>query len=375
MEPIGTLGAMMLFSWLPWAIVSLVGVLFVWLWWSLRRIDHHTQALSYDSVERIETGDGVAIDLRHLQPLSDLDTVLPPVVLVHGIATNHRHLDMQPDLSMARFLAGAGRDVWLLTLRTGRHDRSCYESRLASFSAMVHHDLPAAIDAVRERTGAKRIDYVGYSMGGMLMYAALGWTVEAASIRRLAFVAAPTKVRPPLRILRSLWIGLYRCVPTLFYRTPARLFADLVARFDTPLHAVSYQPGNVARAVVGSLMVNGVEDVPAALGREMTRWALSDGDIRVDGRLALANIEDLGHTVCFMVGPLDRLAPPRSVRYAYDAWGTSLAEVDKRWLSVGLEHGASADYGHADLVMGRDAARDVFRPLAEFLAEHDGQGA
>ena len=48
------------------------------------------------------------------------------------------------------------------------------------------------------------------------------------------------------------------CPPT--YGDAEQAGRDLVARFDTPLHAVSYQPGNVARAVVGSLMVNGVED-------------------------------------------------------------------------------------------------------------------
>ena len=164
-------------------------------------------------------------------------------------------------------------------------------------------------------------------------------------------------------------------INTVGFKAARAQFADLVARLATPLHAISYQPDNVAPAVVGCLMVNGIEDVPAALGREMTRWALSDGDIRVDGRLALDELKGHGHTACFMVGPFDRLAPPRSVRYAYDAWGASVDGVDKRWLLIDREHGASADYGHADLVMGRRAAQDVFRPLAEFLAGHDGQDA
>ena len=45
--------------------------------------------------------------------------ILPPVLLVHGVGANHRNNDLHPDFSLARHLAALGRDVWLLTLRSG----------------------------------------------------------------------------------------------------------------------------------------------------------------------------------------------------------------------------------------------------------------
>lgn len=84
-------------------------------------------ALPYAETHRIATADKSAIELRRItQPVAQ---VLPPVLLVHGIAINHRNMDTHPDYSLARALAKTGRDVWLLTLRSGRSDLSAAERK------------------------------------------------------------------------------------------------------------------------------------------------------------------------------------------------------------------------------------------------------
>src|SRR5687768_11595496 len=74
----------------------------------------------YAELHRLATEDGSAIELRRLR--SNAESELPPVVLVHGLATSHRNHDVDPDFSLARYLEAQGRDVWLVTLRSGRED-------------------------------------------------------------------------------------------------------------------------------------------------------------------------------------------------------------------------------------------------------------
>ncbi len=71
-----------------------------------------------------------------------------------------------------------------------------------------------------------------------------------------------------------------------------------------------------------------------------------------------------------VAGKLDQLGFPPLVRRGYDALGSE----KKRWLLVAEENGASADYGHMDLLLGERAAADVFTPVARWLEENSPTG-
>ncbi|MGF1465462.1 MAG: alpha/beta fold hydrolase [Sandaracinaceae bacterium] len=320
--------------------------------------------LTYLTVERLPTPDGSAVELRRLPPGRGEG---PPVLLVHGLALNHRNHDMLAELSLGRLLAERGRDVWLLTLRSGRGDVSLREGRGVTFDNMVRYDLPTGIDAVLERTGASALDYVGFSMGGMLMYAALGQTVPEGDVRRAAFIGSPARLTPPIPIL-----AYARYVPrVLSPRVPLRLLsvfgAPFVGRLVTPWHHVLYNPANVDVRVAGLLLANGFVDIPGPLNADFAGW--QGGHVSFDGRAVTENVEAATTPALFIAGAADRMAPPASVRLAYDHWGAAAAEeVEKAWRLLGVADGASGDYGHGDLAIGRGAAVDVFEPVATFLA-------
>src|SRR5262245_44496786 len=107
-------------------LLSAAGLAFFWhvRFWE-RRLGIE---LPYALIERIQTPDGAFIELRRLpKPSSTL--ALPPILIVHGLGANHRNNDLSADLSLARHLSKAGRDVWLLTLRSGIPIRSLAETR------------------------------------------------------------------------------------------------------------------------------------------------------------------------------------------------------------------------------------------------------
>lgn len=355
------------------AAVLVVALAAAWLhyrYW----VGRFTLELDYELTERIATEDGSAFELRRVPASMDHGRSGTPVLLVHGLALNHRNNDMREDLSLGRHLARAGRDVWLLTLRSGREDLTWSEERKVSYEAMARFDLPIGVAEVLRRTGAGRLDYVGFSMGGMLLYASIGRFVDPSQLRKVVIVGSPAAIKPPLAVISAVarlvphWI-----VPTIRLRMISRMLAFAAEWIATPFHHWVYNPANVDRGVASHALVNGFVNIPGKLAAQFVRWAADGGVVRYGETPVTETLRAIDRPALFVAGAADRLAPPAAVRLAFDAWGADRGGVEKALRVVGLEQGAAADYGHGDLAIGRFAEEDVFEPIAEFLA--DGAGA
>ncbi len=329
-----------------------------------------TLELPYDLHERLTTDDGSAVELRRLAaaPTADEVAELPPVLLVHGLALNHRNNDLTEDLSLGRYLAATGRDVWLLTLRSGREDLSFAEERGATFEVMARHDLLRGVEAVCAKTGASELDYIGFSMGGMLIYAAAGRTVPDDRLRRVVVIGSPARVRAPLATLSTIarfvpgWL-----VPTLRLRLVSNFLAFAADVVHTPIHRWIYNPKNVERGVAGYALVNGFVNIPSGLAAELVRFSKDDGRLTFEGEPVLQALRSVTAPALFVAGAADRLAPAEAVGLAFESWGEDVGTT-KEMRVIGIETGAAADYGHGDLAIGRFADQDVFEPVRAFLA-------
>ena len=271
----------------------------------------------YDEEHRVALTDGAYCELRRLKPATP--SALPPIVMVHGIATNHRNLDTRSDVSIARAARDAGRDVWLLTMRCGRANLTHAERSRVDFSSLAHHDLPQGIGIMLAKTGATQVDYLGFSMGGMLAYAALGQTVPLAQVRRVVIMGSPGfvgAVLPGTRILA--WLGHYwkPALPVRFFNGLSAFVAELII---TPVQHIFVNPANSLPGLMHTFMIDGGADM---------------------------------------------LGTPKSLHAAFNAWGGP-----KHFLLLAKENGHAADYGHMDMITGPQAAKDVFAPVIAFLAE------
>lgn len=360
-------------SQLGWWIAVVVGLflLLVVSWWAHLRywLRLLSVELDYASVERLPTEDGSAIELRRIAapPGVAQGSDLPPVLMVHGLGANHRNSDLHPDASLARHLAAKGRDVWLLTLRSGLGGLRRWDRRRVFFAAILRHDLPMAVEAVCDRTQASQVDYIGYSMGGMLLYSGIDRTVPASRIRRAVFIASPAYVAPPVKILRVFRHWPNRLIPDLPLRLIARTWAFMVARKAAP--KVFGNRRNVSPILARTAMVSVIEDVPGPLQADFARWAFADGFIRVDGENVLERLDGVRVPALFLAGTVDTLAPPSSVRYAYEAWGRNHPDVRKEWRLYGRSEGYAGNYGHGDFLVGAHVETEVFAPITEFLTE------
>ncbi|MGZ3416898.1 MAG: alpha/beta fold hydrolase [Polyangiales bacterium] len=347
-------------------VVLLLSVAYALVWSHLHYWVRRLRVpLEYASVERIECEDGGVVELRRVPiPPGVAKADLPPIVLMHGLAANHRNQDLHPDHSLARHLAALGRDVWLPTLRSGQPRQSLAILRKSTFSAMAKHDVPRAIEAVLAHTGASQVDYVGFSMGGMLLYAVLDASVPRSKFRRVVTVGSPAEVRSKLPVPKLLRFVPSFVVPPILFRLPARIFAFAAEWVPaTPMHRWVLNPDNMPDGMTRVALVDLIEDIPAALIEEFMRWSTGDGTIRVDGEPILPKLAHMDMPALFVAGSADHLAPPEAVKHAFDIWGAR----EKRFVVVGRDYGHQEDYGHGDLAIGARVGEELFPPIARFL--------
>ena len=118
------------------------------------------------------TDDGWRLALGRRRPRGPARPL--PVILCHGIATNHHVMDFAaPGLSLALTLAGRGFDCFSLDVRG--HGDSVPEPgarKVWTLDDYLWHDIPAALDAVKEETGSEQVLWVGHSQGALLGLAA-----------------------------------------------------------------------------------------------------------------------------------------------------------------------------------------------------------
>lgn len=323
----------------------------------------------YADVLALTTADGARIELRRLPPPEP--PLGPPVLLVHGLGANHRNNDALPNRSLARHLSAHGRDVWLVTLRSGMPGLKRKDARGVRFEKMVEQDLPLAVETILERTGRAQLDYVGFSMGGMVLYAAIGETVPPQALRRVAIVGSPALVRAPGGFRVPRWVAAIPswAMPTLRLRRWSFVAAPLAGRVGTHLPSLIANTKNLAAADIAPTMANIVADIPGPLHVDFARWAASrTGELTFEDKPVLPTLRELEVPAIFFAGTVDQLAPPSSVRAAHDAWGADAADCPRQFMLVGVETGSARDYGHGDLAIGLDVARDIFDPLTAFLA-------
>lgn len=294
-----------------------------------------------------------------------------PVLTCHGIAANARNMDLDDQHSLARWLADHGREAWTMSLRaTGDSDQPDDEKGRAAgyaFDAFWKEDLPAAIAEVRRVSGAESIDYIGHSMGGMVLYAYLA--TGGQGIHAAATLGTPTRLDWGAQ-LDTVLPKAARLIPA-GWQVPSALGAHLSVPVqglvaDGPFQTFFYDPDNTKLEVWKRLMAYGTADVSSGVADQLVSMIARGSFVSADGvdlRAAMATIQ----TPIFVVaGRLDRVAITPAVKDGYRA-----LKGKKQWLLVSKANGAGAEYGHMDLVVGEHAPRDVFTPVLKFFAAQE----
>ena len=127
-------------------------------------------------------------------------------------------------------------------------------------------------------------------------------------------------------------------------------------------------PDNVAAETSLDIFEKLVTNESAGLLLQFSDWVRS-GHIRSKDRqvdytelLPMVRLPAL-----FICGAQDRMSPPRYTR----RWMKRLSSHPKRMQELSIQSGYSADYGHGDLIVGKQAPEEVYPLVVDWLREMD----
>lgn len=344
------------------ALVFWVG-LWVWLWRQVYHVEH-----AADEVHWARTEDGWRLALHRVKPATR--RYREPLILCHGLGANRYNLDW-PGQSLARYFAERGFDVFVPETRgAGLSERPRLFGAKRwdfTFDHLARYDVPAIIDRVREITGEARVLWLGHSMGGMIAYAHLGMTPDSP-IRAAAVLGSPAAFESLGWARRISFLArVFPFLRVLHQNAFASLIAPLTQRLRPNAPHLMANAANMDPLLSRRLMVNLISDVSWPLMRHAALWVDSGQLLSADGtRDYLEGLRTVTTPMLITVGSADLISPLPSVKAAYDA----LKSEDKRFVCFDREHGFRDDYGHGDLVFGRNAPVDVFPVLEEWFTAH-----
>ncbi len=288
----------------------------------------------------------------------------PPVVLCHGVSTNRASLDFGVErYSLAAFLSRAGFDCFSLELRGhGASRPGPGAPRRHSFDTFLREDVPASLDRIRQATGEERVLWVGHSLGALLGLAACG--VYPDRISGVAAMGGPSHFHAQADLKRLMRFELL--VSGRWNRLVAGCLAPFSGMWHPPIADLAVNARNVEPAVYRRVLANVIEDVSPGVFAQVARWvredrfASEDGAVDYRERLAASS-----QPAFFLAGARDGIAPPEAVQAAFERWAG-----EKAFWIAGRAAGLRSDYGHTDLIYGRDAPEEVFPRIRDWLLAH-----
>ncbi|HEY5058395.1 MAG TPA: alpha/beta fold hydrolase [Gaiellaceae bacterium] len=317
--------------------------------------------LDEPSVEYVTTDDGVRIRLTRFAGEGE------PVVLAHGLGTSSETFMLDTvETSLAEYLASNGHDVWLLDWRgSSALDGALREHTLDD---VAQHDWPAAIAAIRAATGAPGVHVVAEGAGSLALHAALlNGLTGVASVVSLG--VAPEIVAPNADKLGR---GLRDVDGDLMREDKRGRVADKLLRFQRIEAEERCESAVCRRATYVYGLLYEHDQLSDTTHETIHELVGLPNKAAMDHLRTIAERGSLG----VAEGELERLALP--ITYVHGAESAVFRpEGTERFVELlrGRFNGAGLhsativpDYGHLDLLIGKNAVADVYPAIHEHLA-------
>lgn len=346
-----------------WIVILAVLVLAIVLdgafvsWWY--RLDDRAERLE------VQTPDGWTLVAWYRKAPKRRFTV--PVVLCHGLGNNHVIMEFRAEQSLARFLSAAGFEVYSLDLRGAGDTRPPDEGPSeATIDDHAQVDVPALVEAVCKHAGVEQVAWVGHSLGGVVGLIAASTTLRdrfaaIATIGTPVFFKVPAEARLLIKLAR--WISVWGRFDT----GVMRYLAPFGGRFAAPeITQRTINLRNMDPLQLRYLMANAFAPLWRGVLGQLDDWIEHDvfrsADGKVDYREAVAQLKQ---PMLVIGGTVDQLTPPDVTRQYYEL----LTSPRRELVIFGQSYGHSAEYGHGDLMVGKNVHRELYPVVAEFLAK------
>lgn len=328
----------------------------------------------------VRTRDDWLLGIRHYRPTHPDPTKLP-VVLCHGLGLNatfwtitENHLPGQ--------LTQAGYEVFVYDCRSSG---SSTPEKFAKLNALLRNtpfpergeqtwttdeqaffDIPAVLEYVRKKTGHEQVNWVGHSLGGMLMFPFLEEHPERHRIANFVGMGSTAVVFPTAdaKEMANANIGLRALLQVVSTSRIARPM-----RFGRPpglgyIDRFYYTKANVDHQTVNRFYGYTLEDPGAAALKQLQPYLEEGRFLSANGQTDYsANLDRVVTPTLFIAGDGDVMADIPSKTWTFE----QIKSPDKTFLRFGKSQGHQLDYGHCDLVWARSAPLEVFPEIIRWL--------
>jgi pimeloyl-ACP methyl ester carboxylesterase len=347
-----------------------------WVIRSIYQVPDHAE-----EVHQTRTADGWRIALsRYLAhdgapTPADAGLRRHPVLIIPGLAANRFSVDLSPDASLPQYLSGRGFDCWVMETRgNGRSESPSFLGNRSydwCVDEYCRQDLPAAIDAIRRITGAKRVHLIGHSLGGIMSFGYLGCG-DPGAVKSVTSIGASLDycVAPSDYEVALPFTFLGATLPAIPIGPVATLLAPLGARGPSRFDEFNIWYPNVEPAMYRRLQAISFHIVPSAVLVQLAgSFEKGGGGLRTRDRRTkyLDLMAGVDVPVMAVAGARDRQCPPAAAEDTLLRAGRG----PRTLLVFGKSHGQQEDYAHFDLLMGKRAHLEVYPGLAGFLEAHD----
>ncbi len=292
----------------------------------------------------IVSADGARIAVTRIVPPEPRQREPAPVILVHGSYANRKFWVSDKGIGMGPYLASLGFDVFIPELRGHGFSPKDNFSKIRAQDHM-EFDLPAIESHVEEMTGKKAF-WIGHSFGGLYVLGALsaGWLSIEKTAGVVTFGSQITYGDTYLKIPPLAWV--------------LKIVLRLAGRLPAPLLGL------------------GPEPEPAAEILEIIGWkSLSGKWVSGQGFEYEKGLGSIDVPALVFAAARDKNDPPRGCRIIYDLLGAR----DKQFVVLGKSSGFCKDYDHVGMVVSKEAQREVWPMVADWitkrLEDQAGKGA
>lgn len=319
------------------------------------------------------TQDGWKLALYHKSP-ENIGSTMGPILLVHGLGANRYNMDAPVhEINFAEYLRTRGHDVWVAELRgagRSRYTGKFWKKRKTyNFNDLVFQDVPALIHKVLEETGAKKVHWVGHSLGGMLAYASMinGRADLFESVVTVGSPGISANQHPLLDFLfplRSI-LKLKKWAPYRSASLVGKLFPRITKRIACPAlanHSLMHHED------VRALVSMALSPVSTRLVQQFANWYQESRDQAATGQQGdyWKNLDKITRPTMFVAGAGDKLVPLKNIEEVFN----KIESENKKLLVCSKANGFAGDYGHIDLLLARSARYEIYPEIASWIETH-----
>jgi pimeloyl-ACP methyl ester carboxylesterase len=342
----------------------------------------------------VRTKDGWNLSVNRYTLKDDSLKKKAAVILCHGFNINNKFWDLDRRCSIARYLASNGYDVWAPSLRGSGLSSKPILSDLKGMARFeiqaiprmlikapadimkfdwniddhIHKDVPAIIDLVRRESGFDKVYWIGHSMGSIIVFGYL----ETEDLNHVAgFISLSTMMIIEKPLNPHLEVAAHeRQLLTASLLFNAAVAAQIrnysLGTIKIPIEELLMNKDNMERDVIYRFFRVVIEDASPGImtqfanSLEAGKMVSSDGKFNYTDSMGLVKVPML-----VAGGSADGFVTEKGLGDTYEA----VSSGDKSLVIFSKANGYSVDYGHCDIILGKNSQKEVYPVILKWLDE------